>query len=66
MSDDALIVALDVPMLLPGLELAKSLAIRLKLLPKNRIWGMRQARAWRWQNELIQEHGKRHFLDMKL
>lgn len=64
MSDDRLIVALDVPNALTGLELAKRLgdAVSFYKIGLGMLTGGGLALA----NELKQEHGKRIFLDMKL
>ena len=64
MSDDRLIVALDVPHAVAGLELAQTLgdAVGFYKIGLGMLTGGGLARA----NELKQEHGKRIFLDMKL
>ncbi|TMV04775.1 orotidine-5'-phosphate decarboxylase [Ruegeria sediminis] len=64
MSDDRLIVALDVPNALEGLALAKKLgdAVSFYKIGLGMLTGGGLALA----NELKQEHGKRIFLDMKL
>lgn len=64
MADDRLILALDVPNLLQGMELAKALgdAISFYKIGLGMLTGGGLALA----NELKQEHGKRIFLDMKL
>jgi orotidine-5'-phosphate decarboxylase len=64
MSDDRLIVALDVPNLLQGMEIAKTLgdAVSFYKIGLGMLTGGGLALA----NELKQEHGKRIFLDMKL
>lgn len=64
MSDDRLIVALDVPNALQGLELAKNIgeAVGFYKIGLGMLTGGGLALA----NELKQEHGKRIFLDMKL
>ncbi|SDK70830.1 orotidine-5'-phosphate decarboxylase [Aliiruegeria lutimaris] len=64
MSDDRLIVALDVPNALAGLELAKKLgdAVSFYKIGLGMLTGGGLALA----NELKGEHGKRIFLDMKL
>ena len=63
MSDDRLIVALDVPNVLDGLELAKTLgdAVSFYKIGLGMLTGGGLALA----NELKQEYGKRIFLDMK-
>ena len=64
MSDDRLIVALDVPNALDGLTLATTLgdAVSFYKIGLGMLTGGGLALA----NELKQEHGKRIFLDMKL
>lgn len=64
MSDDRLIVALDVPNLVQGMELAQRLgdAVGFYKIGLGMLTGGGLALA----NELKQEHGKRVFLDMKL
>jgi orotidine-5'-phosphate decarboxylase len=64
MSDDRLIVALDVPHAVAGLELAEKLgdAVSFYKIGLGMLTGGGLALA----NELKQEHGKRIFLDMKL
>ena len=64
MSDDRLIVALDVPHAVAGLELAEKLgdAVGFYKIGLGMLMGGGLALA----NELKQEHGKRIFLDMKL
>ncbi|SLN64270.1 orotidine-5'-phosphate decarboxylase [Ruegeria meonggei] len=64
MSDDRLIVALDVPNALKGLEMAQRLgdAVSFYKIGLGMLTGGGLALA----NELKQEHGKRIFLDMKL
>jgi len=61
--DDRLIVALDVPNVLDGLEMAKDLgdAVSFYKIGLGMLTGGGLALA----NELKQEHGKRIFLDMK-
>lgn len=64
MSDDRLIVALDVPNLVQGMDLAQKLgdAVSFYKIGLGMLTGGGLALA----NELKQEHGKRIFLDMKL
>jgi orotidine-5'-phosphate decarboxylase len=64
MADDRLIVALDVPNALVGLELAQGLgdAVSFYKIGLGMLTGGGLALA----NELKQDHGKRIFLDMKL
>lgn len=64
MADDRLIVALDVPNALTGLELTKNIgdAVSFYKIGLGMLTGGGLALA----NELRQEHGKRIFLDMKL
>ena len=64
MADDRLIVALDVPNAVAGLELAAKLgdAVSFYKIGLGMLTGGGLALA----NELKQEHGKRIFLDMKL
>ncbi len=64
MSDDRLIVALDVPNALEGLKLAEQIgdAVSFYKIGLGMLTGGGLALA----NELKQEHGKRIFLDMKL
>ncbi len=64
MSDDRLIVALDVPNALEGLQLAEKIgdAVSFYKIGLGMLTGGGLALA----NELKQEHGKRIFLDMKL
>lgn len=64
MSDDRLIVALDVPNALEGLSLAETLgdAVSFYKIGLGMLTGGGLALA----NELKEEHGKRIFLDMKL
>ncbi|MGR3475016.1 MAG: orotidine-5'-phosphate decarboxylase [Sulfitobacter sp.] len=66
MSDDRLIVALDVPHAVAGLELAEKLgdAVGFYKIGLGMLTGGGLALAL--ANELKQEHGKRIFLDMKL
>ncbi len=63
MSDDRLIVALDLPNVLDGLKLAETLgdAVSFYKIGLGMLTGGGLALA----NELKQEHGKRIFLDMK-
>ena len=63
MSNDRLIVALDVPNVIQGLELAKQLgdAVSFYKIGLGMLTGGGLALA----NELKQEYGKRVFLDMK-
>ena len=63
-TDDRLIVALDVPNALKGLEIAEALgdAVSFYKIGLGMLTGGGLALA----NELKQEHGKRIFLDMKL
>ncbi len=63
MSDDRLIVALDVPNVLDGLELAKTLGSTVNFYKIG--LGMLTSGGLALANELKQEHGKRIFLDMK-
>ena len=64
MSDDRLIVAIDLPNALDGLALAERLgdAVSFYKIGLGMLTGGGLALA----NELIQDHGKRIFLDMKL
>ena len=64
MSDDRLIVALDVPNIVQGLDLANRIgdAVSFYKIGLGMLTGGGLALA----NELKQEHGKRIFLDMKL
>lgn len=64
MSDDRLIVALDVPHAVAGLELAQKLGDSVGFYKIG--LGMLTTGGLGLANELIQEHGKRIFLDMKL
>lgn len=64
MSDDRLIVALDVPHAVAGLELAQKLGDAVGFYKIG--LGMLTGGGLSLANELIQEHGKRVFLDMKL
>lgn len=63
-SDDRLIVALDVPDALAGLQLAERLGDRVGFYKIG--LGMLTGGGLALANELIQDHGKRIFLDMKL
>lgn len=62
--DDRLIVALDVPNALAGLELARRLGESVSFYKIG--LGMLTGGGLALANELKQEHGKRIFLDMKL
>jgi orotidine-5'-phosphate decarboxylase len=64
MSDDRLIVALDVPNALEGLQLAETLGPSVTFYKIG--LGMLTGGGLALANELKQEHGKRIFLDMKL
>ena len=64
MSDDRLIVALDVPNALEGLQLAEVLGPSVSFYKIG--LGMLTGGGLALANELSQEHGKRIFLDMKL
>ena len=64
MSDDRLIVALDVPHAVAGLELAQKLGDSVGFYKIG--LGMLTTGGLGLANELIQDHGKRVFLDMKL
>ena len=64
MSDDRLIVALDVPHAVAGMELALKLGDSVGFYKIG--LGMLTGGGLGLANELIQEHGKRIFLDMKL
>ena len=64
MSDDRLIVALDVPNALEGLELASRLGDSVSFYKVG--LGMLTGGGLALANELKDEHGKRIFLDMKL
>ena len=63
MADDRLIVAMDVPNVLEGLELAKTLGDSVSFYKIG--LGMLTGGGLALANELKQEHGKRIFLDMK-
>ncbi|MFK7763780.1 MAG: orotidine 5'-phosphate decarboxylase / HUMPS family protein, partial [Roseobacter sp.] len=64
MSDDRLIVALDVPNAVAGLELASQLGDSVSFYKIG--LGMLTGGGLALANELKQEHDKRIFLDMKL
>lgn len=64
MPDDRLIVALDVPHAVAGLELAQKLGDSVGFYKIG--LGMLTGGGLGLANELIQDHGKRIFLDMKL
>ena len=64
MSDDRLIVALDVPHAVAGVELANKLGDQVGFYKIG--LGMLTGGGLALANELVQEHGKRIFLDMKL
>lgn len=64
MSDERLIVALDVPNALAGLELAAKLGETVSFYKIG--LGMLTAGGLALANELKQDHGKRIFLDLKL
>lgn len=64
MSDDRLIVALDVPNAIAGLKLAETLGDSVNFYKIG--LGMLTGGGLALANELKQEHGKRIFLDMKL
>ena len=61
---DKLIVAMDVPSAIAGLELANKLADTVSFYKIG--LGMLTSGGLALANELKQEHGKRIFLDMKL
>ncbi|WIV50601.1 orotidine-5'-phosphate decarboxylase [Marivivens sp. LCG002] len=63
MSDDRLIVALDVPNIVQGMELASRLGDSVSFYKIG--LGMLTGGGLAMANELKQEHGKRIFLDMK-
>lgn len=63
MPDDRLIVAMDVPNVLDGMELAKTLGDSVSFYKIG--LGMLTGGGLALANELKQEHGKRIFLDMK-
>ena len=64
MSDDRLIVAIDLPNALEGLQLAETLGNDVSFYKIG--LGMLTGGGLALANELKQEHGKRIFLDMKL
>jgi orotidine-5'-phosphate decarboxylase len=64
MSDDRLIVALDVPHAVAGLELVQRIGDAVGFYKIG--LGMLTTGGLALANELIQDHGKRVFLDMKL
>ena len=64
MSDDRLIVALDVPNIITGLDLVKQLGTSVSFYKIG--LGMLTSGGLALANELKAEHGKRIFLDMKL
>ncbi|MFY0693379.1 MAG: orotidine-5'-phosphate decarboxylase [Paracoccaceae bacterium] len=64
MSDDRLIVALDVPNAIAGLKVAETLGDTVSFYKIG--LGMLTGGGLALANELKQEHGKRIFLDMKL
>lgn len=64
MADDRLIVAMDVPNAVSGLELAKTLGDSVSFYKIG--LGMLTGGGLALASELKQEHGKRIFLDMKL
>ncbi len=64
MSDDRLIVALDVPNIIAGLELVEQLNASVSFYKIG--LGMLTSGGLALANELKAEHGKRIFLDMKL
>ncbi|MEQ8897686.1 MAG: orotidine-5'-phosphate decarboxylase [Roseovarius sp.] len=64
MSDDRLIVAIDLPNALEGLQLAEALGDSVSFYKIG--LGMLTGGGLALANELKQEHGKRIFLDMKL
>lgn len=64
MADDRLIVALDVPNVVQGLDLAQRLGDSVSFYKIG--LGMLTGGGLALANELKQEHGKRIFLDMKL
>ena len=64
LADDRLIVALDVPNALAGLDLAERLGDRVSFYKIG--LGMLTGGGLALANELKQDHGKRIFLDMKL
>ena len=64
MSDDRLIVALDVPNIIAGLDLVKQLGTSVSFYKIG--LGMLTSGGLALANELKAEHGKRIFLDLKL
>ena len=64
MADDRLIVALDVPNVIAGLELTGSIGDTVSFYKVG--LGMLTGGGFALANELIQDHGKRVFLDLKL
>ena len=64
MADDRLILALDVPNALTGLQMAQTLGDRVSFYKIG--LGMLTTGGLALANELKEEHGKRIFLDMKL
>ncbi|MGR3640630.1 orotidine 5'-phosphate decarboxylase / HUMPS family protein, partial [Alterinioella nitratireducens] len=64
MSDDRLIVGLDLPNAMAGLEMAERLGDTVGFYKIG--LGMLTGGGLALANELKQEHGKRIFLDMKL
>ena len=64
MSDDRLIVAIDLPNALEGLQLTEALGDNVSFYKIG--LGMLTGGGLALANELKQEHGKRIFLDMKL
>lgn len=63
MSDDRLIVALDVPNVLDGLDMVERIGVAVSFYKIG--LGMLTGGGLALANELKQEHGKRIFLDMK-
>ena len=64
MADDRLIVALDVPNVIAGLELTGRIGDAVSFYKVG--LGMLTGGGFALANELIQDHGKRIFLDLKL
>ncbi|MEO9822025.1 MAG: orotidine-5'-phosphate decarboxylase [Paracoccaceae bacterium] len=64
MADDRLIVALDVPNVIAGLELTGRIGDTVSFYKVG--LGMLTGGGFALANELIQDHGKRIFLDLKL